>query len=60
MKTYAITSWGNYGAVVYIVNEDSAEKAKDYAISGGAWLDSEVEEIDTNRPGIVFAGGGDR
>jgi len=59
MTVFAVKSQTNYGEVIYLVNALTKETAIGYAEKAGAWDNSEAEEVDTSKFGVVFIGGGE-
>jgi hypothetical protein len=59
MKTFAITSYTDYGQVIDIINADTLDRAKELTgITDLVWRNYDIEEIDTKSEGIVFVSGG--
>ena len=54
MKTFTVTYPTNYGIGIIILNSESIEKAIFIAKGNGAWDGFNIEELDTNKEGIVF------
>ncbi len=55
LKTYCVQSRTNYDMLVYIINAESKEEAVEIALKEGAWEHCDINEIDIQKPGCVFA-----
>jgi hypothetical protein len=59
MKIFVVTSSTNYGDVIYIINAEDEQEARETAKKSGAWDYFSIEELDCETRGLVFAGGGE-